>query len=155
MRGKDMCYRHSMSDEAWAALDVKGGKNRAAKHERMRYLPRAHQEPVLEVIAELVDSTIPGSSEPCIPDRALGVWLAATHFEVRDKRAALDILREIRPALATDPKLQRLIDFRAAEEGLREAAGVLRTLYRAGKIQAHELPPGILSADGVAAIGIP
>src|SRR6266508_919137 len=146
--GSGVCYWHSLSPDERSALAYRGGKaqgQRAREKAQLRdsgrnrhYVPGPTLQRALEVIAELLDSTIPGSTEPNYENRAWGVLAVAQLFRLRDRDAVLDLLGRIRPDVATDPYVHRVLDLEAARSKLVRA-------YEEGRISAAELPPGVLS----------
>lgn len=149
LRGQEFCLRHSMSDEEWRALGARGGRKRQKERRETAGLrdssrhrhdaPRPTLARAIEVIGELLDATLPGSSEWNYEARAYGVLALAHLFRVRPDQKAelLELLTRVRPKLAADPQRQRLLDFE------RAGAAVIRA-YREGRISALDLPPELL-----------
>lgn len=149
MRGEDVCYRHSMTDEEWHGIAIRGGKRKQEKaRERAairdsgrnrRYWPEGTLQHCIEVIGELLDTTIPGSSEPNYEARAFGVFLAASVFRLRpeQKAEALELLATVRPKLATDPYVHKLLQLESARVTLIRA-------WEEGRIDTGDLPAGVL-----------
>jgi ribosomal 50S subunit-associated protein YjgA (DUF615 family) len=149
MRGYETCYRHSLSDDEWRAKAKLGGLRRAEQRREQaalrdsgrnrQYLTEPTLSRALEVIAELLDQTIDGV-EPNYEARAYGVLAVAQLFRLRDREAVFEALRQLRPNLATDPQLHRLLNLERARQALIEA-------YEAGRIDAADLPPGVFVSD--------
>lgn len=122
---------------AWTALAVKGGKGRAQQRRAEKTMGQLEDEAIkrhaLEEIARLLDSTLPGSSEPDYLDRGLGVYLVAHLFSVGTRSELIDLLREIRPNVLDDPCTDRLLDLDAARRRLLEAVSE-------GRVDASEVP---------------
>jgi ribosomal 50S subunit-associated protein YjgA (DUF615 family) len=147
MRGYETCYRHSLIDDEWRAKARLGGLKRAEqRRERAElrdsgrnrhYLSEPTLSRVLEVIAELLDQTIDGV-EPNYEARAYGLLAVAELFRLRDREAVFRALKELRPAMASDPRSARLLDLERARQALVDA-------FEAGRIEAADLPPGVFA----------
>ena len=112
----------------------KGAGAAAARREDHGQLEdEAIKRHALEEIARLLDSTLPGSSEPDYLDRGLGVYLVARLFSVGTRSELIDLLREIRPNVLDDPCTNRLLDLDAARRRLLEAVSE-------GRVDASEVP---------------
>ena len=149
MRGEEVCFRHSMSDEEWRALGARGGRRRGKQQRehaglrdssRHRYdVPGPTLARAIEVIGALLDAVIPGTAEPNYEARAYGALAVAQLFRVvpEQKAETLKLLAQVRPKLAVDPQRQRLLD-------VERAGAALVRAYREGRIAAIDLPPELL-----------
>jgi hypothetical protein len=149
MHGMEVCYRHSMSDEEWHTVAIRGGRKRQSKaRERAslrdsgrnrRYMPDATFGRVVAVIGDLLNTTIPGSSEPNYEARAFGALLAASLFRLRpeQKTEVLELLRQVRPSVTADPYVYKLLDLETTRAKLLQA-------WEEGRIATDDLPAGVL-----------
>ena len=148
-RGEEVCHRHSMTDEEWREWAARGGRKRQRDRRETAGIRtpgrHRHEAPgptlarAVEVIGELLDSTLPGSVEPNYEARAYGALAFAVLFRVTDgqRAEALELLERVRPQLAVDPQRQRLLDFERASARLVQA-------FKEGRIPAYDLPPEVL-----------
>jgi len=128
-------------------MAYRGGRGRAAQRRekaRLRDTSRnRHEVPgptlarAIEVVNDLLDATLAGTPEPNIESRAWGVLCVAMLFRAKSRAELLELLTAIKPAVAKDRDLPRLMNLQAAAEGLVQA-------YEQGRIKAEELPPGVL-----------
>jgi hypothetical protein len=149
LRGQEVCLRHSMTEEEWRAFGARGGRKRQKDRRRTAGLRDSqrhrHDMPgptlarAIEVIGELLDSTLPGSTEPNMEERSWGVLALAQLFRLQPEQKAetLKLLAQVRPKLAVDPQRQRLLD-------LERAGAALVRACREGRISALDLPPELL-----------
>jgi hypothetical protein len=147
LRGEDVCQWHSLSPEEQQAQTQRAGRARAQQRRERAELrdasrnrpeaPRMTLQQAIDVIDALLDATIPGLGEPDFELRALGVYALAQLFRVRDRTEILDLLARVRPKLVADPQRDRLLDYQAARERLRQ-------VYREGRVSIEELPPDLI-----------
>jgi hypothetical protein len=147
LRGEVVCLRHSMSDESWHEVALRGGKAGAQKARERAQLrdsgrnrqavPGTTLAVALQVIHELLTATIPGSSEPNYEARSYGALAVAQLFKLRDREEAFLFLTKVSPKVAADPQVYRVLDLDEARANLVQA-------YEEGRISAEELPPGVL-----------
>lgn len=146
LRGQDVCHWHSMTPEEQRAFQARSGQKRqqdrredAGLRDSSRHrhaMPGPTLARVIEVVAELLDAEIPdGTHEPDMIARGVGVLAAAALFGIRpdQKTETLELLAKIRPNLATDPQVARLLR-------LEEARQTLLRYVEEGRLDVSELP---------------
>jgi hypothetical protein len=150
IRGTDRCMRHSVSDEEWMEMALRGGKARAQQRREKaqlrdssrnrHFVPGPTLARAVEVIHDLLTKTLPGTSEPNMECRAYGVLAVAQLFRLQSTSEVIELLSKVAPKVAKDPDVHRLLDLEATRKRLVKA-------YEDGRISAEELPPGVLRLD--------
>jgi hypothetical protein len=148
VRGTDRCLRHSMSDEEWKAMALRGGQGRAQQRREKaalrdssrnrRLVPGPTLARAVEVIHELLHDTLDGW--PNYEARAYGVLAVAQLFKIESRAEVVDLLNRVAPKVMRDPDVHRLLDLEATRARLVQA-------FEEGRISAEELPPGVLRID--------
>lgn len=147
--GSGLCGYHA-DPEAFRENARKGGRARqeARRQEAGLRTSSRHRHPMpgptlaraIEVVAELLDAEIPdGTHEPDMLARGVGVLAAAALFGLRDDQRAeiLELLGKVRPALAKDSHVERLLR-------LHEARAALVREVEEGRLSPLDLPPELV-----------
>jgi hypothetical protein len=155
LKGRDVCLRHSMSDEEWKATSARGiaksARQRKLAAQAAKQRTKAPDDATLQyaavAIARLLTATHP-NGEPNMPWQVVGLVLFAKIYAVDDPEAALERFEE---ALGrTLPQLQR----RRLLEERDSARERIRELVKEGRVPKGLIPHGILSRDELEELGL-
>jgi hypothetical protein len=124
IRGRDVCVRHSMSDEEWHAQAKRGGRTRWDNERAGRRLEEIqHAQLKARFAEELVaalDAKIPGTAEPDHDRVQTALYVIAQNF--RFTRADLEEwVSQHRPKLLEELRSYHLLDVEAARARLQAA----------------------------------
>lgn len=144
LAGRDVCQWHSLTPEERLGMARRGGQARATRRRETTTIASEPTMPgptlarVLEVCSALLDARLRDTGERNYESAAFGALVLAQVFRVKDRERVLELLSVVRPRLARDPQVHRLVDLEASRAQLLEA-------YKAGRITADELPAGVLA----------
>jgi hypothetical protein len=132
-----------MTDEQFYAQAKRGGQEmwRMKRAEDLRPLLEewVARQKILSKVIEMLDAKIPGTAEPDHEQVAFALLVLADTFKLSEREEIEQLLEDVRPKLASEPRAEAFLDVEGARARLRLA-------YEEGRISAEGLPLSVLKS---------